>query len=124
MRSEKILMMVILLALIIFPNCQSLKSVPDELVGTWTTEAQEYRGIFLDLKPRTIQFGKKDGSVDSFNVTNIKRKEMSGDWIRYTIFYRDQDLKKYEFPIVYNPHNHGIVRFINKEQNTWIRESS
>ncbi len=116
--------MVFLLTLMIFPNCQSLESMPDELVGTWTTKAQEYRGIYFELGQKTIVFGKKDGNVDSFNVTKIKRNRMKGDWVRYTIFYRDHQLKKYELPILYNPHNYGIVRFINKEQNTWSRESS
>ncbi len=124
MRRKDILIIIILLALMLFPNCQSLKSVPDELIGTWTTEALEYKGVFLGLHQKTILFGKKDGSVDSFNIIKIKRNRMKGDWVRFTIFYRDHELKKYELPILYNPHNYGIVRFINKDQNTWSRESS
>jgi len=115
---------VIFLSLTILPNCGSLKSVPDELLGTWTTQAQEYQGIFLELNHKTIGFGKQDGSVDSYTIVKIKSRKMKGDWVRYTIFYRDHQLKKYEFPLLYNPYKYGIVRFLNKEQYTWIREST
>ena len=123
MGSKKILTTVILLVLTVFPNCTSLKSVPDELIGTWTTEAQEYCKSSLELDQKTIQFCKKDGTVDNYSIIKIKRQRLKGAWVRYTIFYRDHKLKKYEFPILYNPYKNGIVRFLNKDQNTWIRES-
>jgi hypothetical protein len=113
----------ILLPLITFPSCQILKSVPDELIGTWTTESHEYNGIFLELGQKTILFGKKDGSVDRFNIVRIKRNKQKGEWVRYTIFYRNYQMNMFEFPILYHPHNSGTVRFVNNEQYCWSRKS-
>ena len=113
-----------LLTLLLLPFCKSVKTIPAELIGIWTTEAQEYEGVFFELDRQTIQFGKKDGSVDNFNVIKIKRKRMKGDWVRYTICYQDHKLEKCELPLVYHPHNQGIVRFVNRAQNTWSRKSS
>lgn len=124
MRNKPIFPVVILLILFIYPGCQSLKSIPDELYGTWTTEAHEYEGVFLELNQTTITFGKKDGSVDSFIVSKIKKQRMEGDWIKYVFFYRDQQLKKFELSLLYHPDNNGIIRFMNREQNAWVRGSS
>lgn len=124
MRIRKSSLTISLLILAFFQSCTSLNSAPDELIGTWTTEAQEYRGIFFKLNKKTFVFSKKDGTVDNFSIVKIKRNRMKGEWVKFTIFYRDQQLKKFELPLLYHPHNSGTIRFMNREQNTWVRESS
>ena len=123
MKIKRSLIGVILLTMTIFPNCQISKSVPNDLIGTWITEAQEYKGSYFELNQKSILFSKKDGTIDDFAIIKIKRSKMKGEWVKYTIYYRDRQLKKYELPILYHPHSYGTIRFMNREQNTWIRES-
>ena len=124
MKVKKVYLIISLLALVFIKNCTSMKSAPDELTGKWTTEAQEYKGIFFELNQNSIVFSKKDGTEDNFCIIKIKRNRMKGEWVKFTIFYHDQEKKKFELPLFYHPHNSGIIRFVNKEQNTWFRESS
>lgn len=124
MKQKKILAVAVILAVIIILIFRKDRTVPDDLVGVWKTSIQEYAGSFFELKRGAIIFATKEGVLSTSNITKIKKKEQNQDWTIYTIYYKNQEKQKCEFPFYYYSVDKGTIRFKNKEQIVWRKEVS
>lgn len=105
-------------------QCNTQKTVPEELAGIWKTKILDYEGSFLGLQKDTITFGTVEGDVQVFSIIKIKKDKENGEWKLYTIHYVDNNFQQCELPIYFHPIDDGILRFKNKEEVTWFREKT
>ena len=105
-------------------QCNTQKTVPEELAGIWKTKILDYEGSFLGLQNDTITFGTVEGDVQVFSIIKIKKAEENGDWKFYTIHYVDNNFQQCELPLYFHPIDDGILRFKNKEEITWVRKKT
>ncbi len=115
----------ILAALIVLSGfiCKENTTVPEGLVGKWTTEDPKYEGCFLELMKDTIVFGTAEGDSDRGTIKNIKKEKSSTiSRVFFTISYVDQAQLEYKLPIYYFPEEGGIIRFKNQQQIIWTKE--
>lgn len=104
-------------------RCESAKTVSDELIGVWRTQAIDHRGTFFELKKDRISFGASTGEVFDHVITKIKRKrDRRNAWILYTVYYLNDSSQTYQFPFYYEPSGQGIIFFKNKPNEAWRRE--
>ena len=104
-------------------SCVSQTQLPDELLGIWKTEALKYQDTFFEMKTNLLVLGMKTGEVQSFTVTKVERKKLpEEEWVLYTVFYQNDSLQKFEFPIYYNPAKNGVIRYKNQENLVWKKE--
>ena len=104
-------------------SCVSQTQLPDELLGTWKTEALKYKDTFFEMKTGLLVLGTKADEVQSFTITKVERKKLrEEEWVLYTVFYQNDSLQKFEFPLYYNPAKNGVIRFKNQENLVWKKE--
>ncbi len=107
-----------------FIGCPSAKdtSVPDDLIGVWTTAAPQYEDRFLQFTKDSIIFGTGDTSYDIHAITKIE-KVHGGTPSLYTISYMNSEEQEYRFSFYYGPAHDGVITFKNQENITWKKES-
>jgi hypothetical protein len=81
-----------------FFACSSKTGLDDELLGTWKATKPEYQDAYFELKPDRITFGDREGGIQSYVITRIKRGQYrSSQWLIYTVTYQNENLQKMEF---------------------------
>ncbi len=105
-------------------QCNTQKTVPEELAGIWKTKILDYEGSFFGLQEDTITFGTVEGDVQVFTIIKIKKNKEDGEWESFIIHYLDNNFQRCELPICFHPIDDGILRFKNKEEVTWFREKT
>jgi hypothetical protein len=108
---------------IITINCGMLTTPSDELVGIWKATDIRYNDTYFEIDKRIITFHTKEGSTESYAIVKIEKKTIPDDeWINYTIYYRNRDLQKVEFPFYFRPSQNGVIRFKNQPSLVWKKE--
>ena len=124
MKKNKLSVSIAFLCILSFWQCNTQKTVPDELTGIWKAKNPDYEGSFFGLHKDSISFGTVEGDVQNFTITKIKKYKEDGDWESFVIHYLDNNFQPCELPIYFHPINDGILRFKNKQEITWFREKT
>jgi len=123
MRNHRLSQVVWLTIILVASSCVSQTQLPDELLGTWKTEALKYQDTFFEMKTGLLVLGTKTGEVQSFTITKVERKKLcEEEWVLYTVFYQNDSLQKLELPFYYHPAKKGFIRFKNQENLVWKKE--
>jgi protein-tyrosine phosphatase len=105
---------------LISTNCVKIKSAPEDLIGIWRASNISYSDTYFEIEKESITFRTKEGDRNSYKIIKIKKEPMQDDvWVLYTIFYRDQDLQKVEFPFYFQTTDRGVIRFKNQPGLVW-----
>jgi hypothetical protein len=107
----------VLLPLLSKPN----KTVPDALVGRWTTTTEAYADRAFEISKTSVLFRTGPGEKD-FNFHEIKEvrsKEQENGATLYTFVYSDN----LEFLFTYEPVN-DVIRFANQPAMSWTRKDA
>lgn len=113
-----------LIMAVTFYGCGKIKSIPDELLGTWETSESRYANTYFEFGLNTITFKDKEGNIDNYTISSIKMKKAEGnDWYEYMIKYKNEETKKVEFSFYYDPTNEGSLRFKNQELIVWHKKN-
>ncbi|UCE21987.1 MAG: hypothetical protein JSV46_07190 [Candidatus Aminicenantes bacterium] len=124
MKTKKITVIFVTLAVLFIYGCSRNPVIPDELVGMWKTPTPIYEGCFFQITKEEISFGSKDGQVSTFFIKDMRVQKITDEeWTLYTISYVVRGFQKYEFPFYYHPASNGVIRFKNKMESVWTRES-
>lgn len=119
MKLRKYLIAFTILFVVFASKCGKNATIPDELVGIWKTPTFKYRDTFFELRKKVVIFRTKEGDVNSYTITKMKReKNRNDEWILYTIYYQNNNLKT-EFPFYYHPSQNGLIRFKNQLNLAW-----
>ncbi len=122
MRNHRLFQVVWLIIILVASSCVSQTQLPDELLGTWKTEALKYQDTFLEIKTDLLVLGMKTGEVQSFTIAKVEGKKLCEGWELYTVFYQNDSLQKFEFPFYYKAAKNGVIRFKNQENLVWKKE--
>ncbi len=123
MRNHRLSQVVWLIIILVASSCVSQTQLPDELLGTWKTEALKYQDTFFEMKTDLLVLGMKTGEVHSFTITKVEGKKLrEEEWVLYTVFYQNDSLQKFEFPFYYKAAKNGVIRFKNQENLVWKKE--
>jgi protein-tyrosine phosphatase len=113
------LWIVLLLAMITL-NCAGNKFASDDLIGTWKATDIKYSGTFFKIDKKAITFRTKEGDTSSYAIIKVKKEPLQDpEWVQVTIFYRDRDRPKVEFPFYFHSKGRPIIRFKNQTHLTW-----
>lgn len=121
----------ILLAILIFTpffGCQSdeLKALPDELVGVWRTSAEKYDNVYLELTKDLIVFANEDflekidnNFISKIEQIQVRKENQKKKDILYIIHYENDEGLKYQISFYYDPSEGGVIRLKNQEKIEW-----
>ena len=96
-------------------------TIPDGLIGVWTTEAPRYQDRFFDLRPEKVIFGTGNGNSNSNPIVAIETAEEDGH-LRYNIDYWGSEGQEYTFSFYYDPANGGVITLKNQRNIDWRKE--
>ncbi len=95
--------------------------MPPELVGVWTTEAEDYETCYLEISALQLRFGRAGESVSTHEIAEIR--ELPAQEREFRISYLAAPEGQSWLSIKYSPVS-GILRLVNQPQMVWIRSSS
>ena len=109
---------------LISTNCVKIKSASEDLIGVWKASNIRYSDTYFEIEKESITFRTKEGDRNSYTIIEIKKEQMKDKvWVLYTIFYRDQDLQKVEFPFYFQTTDRGVIKFKNQPHLVWKKEN-
>lgn len=97
------------------------KTIPEDLLGVWTTSEAKYADRFFELTKDTVAFGTGGDTFDVYVVESVERTR-DEDGLLYHIHYLNHEGYPYTFSIYYDPSNHGVIRFKHQKHSAWARE--
>lgn len=111
-----------LLFALIIVSCGNSTSASDEIIGLWKATDLRYADTSFEIKRKTITFMTKEGDVNNFPIVKVKKEPMDDkEWAEYTIFYRNRDLRKVEFPFYFHSSGRSMIRFKNQPSLVWMK---
>ncbi len=106
-------------------NCGNSRSASEDLIGTWKSTDIKYNDTFFKIEKNAITFYTREGDTNGYPITGIKKEQMqAGQWVQVTIFYKENDNQKVEFPFYFQSTGRGIIRFKNQPGLIWQNENS
>jgi len=122
-QKSQVIFLAVLIAIITI-NCGKITTASDELIGIWKASDLRYKDTSFEIKKKAITFRTKEGDINKFTIIKIKKELMQDqEWVEYTIFYRDRDLQKAEFPFYFLSSDSGVIRFKNQPYLVWKKDS-
>ena len=108
---------------IITINCSKITTASEDLIGIWKATDIRYSNTHFEIEKETITFQTKEGDRNSYTIIEIKKEPMQdGQWVQYTIFYKDPGLHKVEFPFYLYTSEKSMIRFKNQPNLVWKKE--
>jgi hypothetical protein len=103
--------------------CQTQKehSVPDHLLGVWSTSAPRYADRYIEIRNDMIIFGT-GGDAFELHVLAELKEAREGEAILYTITHLNHFGQPYTLSFYYEPSGDGIMRFKNQREIAWTKE--
>lgn len=103
--------------------CQAQKenSVPDHLLGVWSTSAPRYADRYIEIRNDMIIFGT-GGDAFELHVLAELNEAREGEAILYTISHLNHFGQPYTLSFYYEPTSDGIIRFKNQREIAWTKE--
>jgi len=122
-KKNRVVFLAVLIAIITM-NCGRTTTASDELIGTWKTSNIRYKGTSFEIKRNTITFHTKEGNIEKFTIIKIKKEPMQDkEWVLYTVYYRDRDLRKVEFSFYFRTSESSVIRFKNQPHLVWKKDT-
>ncbi len=113
----------VVLATNVFPSLFSKpdRTIPDGLVGVWTTTTEAYADRAFEISKTTVLFrtGPAENEFNFHEIKEVRHEDADDGATLYTIVYTD-DL---EFLFTYQPVN-DVIRFANQPEMFWNRQDA
>ncbi len=94
---------------------------PQELEGTWRTQAPGYHENFLRITPQAVAFGADGTPVTEQPIATVERRT-DRDGEHYTITYLDADGRELQLALTYTAAQGGLLTFSNQPHLRWTKE--
>jgi len=110
------------ITLLVTAACEPQRSqeIPVGLLGVWTTEADSYRGRFLEIRTDLVRYGTGEGEPVSDGVVGVSEEKVETG-IAYTLFCTDSEGGEYKLNLLYDPSS-SVLRLRNRPQVLWRKE--
>ena len=123
-KNKKTMIILAVLIALITMSCGKITTASDEIIGIWKASDIRYNHTSFEIKRKAITFLTKEGDVNNFTIIKVKKEQMDDkEWVQYTIFYKDRDLRKVEFPFYFRSSYSSIIRFKNQPYLVWKKDS-
>lgn len=94
---------------------------PQELEGTWRTQAPGYGQNFLRITSQAVAFGADGTPVIEQPIATVERRT-DRDGEHYTITYLDADGRELQLALTYTAAQGGRLTFTNQPHLRWTKE--
>lgn len=121
MKSRRALLALALLTAMLGCTPGHEKTVPQDLLGVWTTSEPKYADRFFELTKDAIIFGTGGDNFEVYSVESVERTR-DEEGLVYNIRYLNHVGQPYAFSIYYDPSNRGVIRFKHQKHFAWTRE--
>jgi hypothetical protein len=121
MTPRRIVSAMALLATLAACQAQKENSVPDHLLGVWSTSAPRYADRYIEIRNDMIIFGT-GGDAFELHVLAELNEAREGEAILYTISHLNHFGQPYTLSFYYEPTSDGIIRFKNQREIAWTKE--
>jgi hypothetical protein len=121
MTPRRIVAAMALLATLAACQAQKENSVPDHLLGVWSTSAPRYADRYIEIRNDMIIFGT-GGDAFELHVLAELNEAREGEAILYTISHLNHFGQPYTLSFYYEPTSDGIIRFKNQREIAWTKE--
>jgi hypothetical protein len=115
---------VLLLSLLIIPSaaCNRAPAVPQELVGTWTTQDAKYQGKSLTIDPEgyVVLIVDEETTPKAQHIDHMTTKSEAGV-ATYAMDLTDQDGVHNKITVTYRAANGGELRLAHPDRVVWQR---
>ena len=102
-------------------NIGNAPACPDELIGSWTTNAPGYEDKVLLISKKGLAFNAGEGAVEGQAVLQLETIP-DGDRTLYTIVYGTSQSNKQVLSFHYHPREHTIT-FKTQSHLVWTRKT-
>lgn len=107
---------------LLLPGCRARSEAPpQELEGTWRTQAPGYGENFLRITPQAVAFGAAGAPVIEQPIATVER-HTDRDGEHYTITYLDADGHELQLALTYTAAQGGRLTFTNQPHLRWTKE--
>ena len=123
-QKNRVIFLALLIATITI-SCGKITTASEDLIGTWKATDLRYSDTYFEIEKKAITFRTKEGDCNSYAIIKIKKELMQdGQWVQYTIFYKDRDLQEMEFPFYFHTSDQKAIRFKNQPGLIWKNKNS
>jgi hypothetical protein len=104
------------------PGCSrsSSDTVPDSLLGIWTTSDSRYARRFFDLRPHSVTFGLGENGQTLFPVSSVEWSRDYGQSV-FTVHDEAEGWSQTSMAF-YHPLFDNVLVFKNQLQTYWTRK--
>jgi hypothetical protein len=102
---------------------ESTRTVPDELLGRWTTQAAKYADTFFELQRDTLILGLAGGQTEVRAIARVE-KVLQDSRPLFTVYYVDpSDPRRAEAKLAFffEAGGGGVIRWKNQQEIVWTR---
>jgi hypothetical protein len=96
-------------------------SLPENLMGKWTTSEPKYINRFLELTKTGLTYGLGENQENVYIISSVEKGVESNN-ILYTINYKDTNGSEFTRSFYYESANGGVIKFKNQENIEWTKE--
>ncbi|MHB8411162.1 MAG: hypothetical protein ACYDDI_04355 [Candidatus Acidiferrales bacterium] len=121
LRKIEFTLAIFFLAIMVGCRTIQLKTVPDNLVGVWSTDAPKYSGRSLELTPELLIIKTGPDKKTFYGVLAVD-EEPRGKNTLYTIHYVSDDREVFQLSFFYAPQKRGTIQFEHQPGVVWTRE--
>ncbi len=125
MNIRKISGIILCSMVVLLLQCTSGKSLPEDIVGKWTTDDQAYKGEFIEISINAISYGIEGGDIFIYTVRKVKKeKGHLYNSTTYKAYCTDESGVENLFTFIFTPDEGGSIRQKSTQDIVWKRVKS
>lgn len=97
-------------------------TVPQVLLGVWTSGSPGYSDRYIEIRPDTIIFGTGGTNSRRYRILGCERSK-TREGLLYTLEFVGTSTGPFRRPLYYLPEGRGRLRFKNEPTVIWDRSS-
>jgi hypothetical protein len=123
MKCKPIIVALAMCAMLLACDSKGPESLPPEALGVWKTSAPKYEGCYFEITKDKVLFANSDDYWEHISVSRILNIEIAPRVKQslYTIYYRGEKGREYEFSFYYDPSDGGSIRLKNQTTIKWVK---
>lgn len=111
----------LLLCLAVFPACTG-SQMPEQLIGKWESDHENYRECFMQIDTKRVMFGNKERKTEIGVIQEITLLKRDSERV-VRIKYRDTNQTTLTLSLVYSINDKNSLWFENQPAVNWKRAS-
>lgn len=103
-------------------QCSSSRTMPEDIAGKWVTDAQAYKGEFIEISGSSLVYGSENSGTFTYSIKKVKtEKGHLYNSTTYKIYCSDEAGDENLFTMIYTPDDGGTLRQKSTQDIIWKR---